>query len=90
MVFRALALTLLATPVFAEGGPTQAQRDAFVDAIRANGCRMTEGEAETQLPAVGVDRETSGMITNALLSEGLAELDKDGSVLTLKTEGCAP
>ena len=86
---RALALVLLATPAFAEGGPTVEQRDAYIATITANGCKMTEAEAETKLPAAGVDRETSGLITEALIVEGLAEVSEDGTTLTLKTEGCA-
>ena len=45
-VTRAFALLLLATPAWAEGGPTDAQREAFIAAITANGCQMTEDEAE--------------------------------------------
>ncbi|NJM81950.1 MAG: hypothetical protein HC844_05120 [Tabrizicola sp.] len=78
----------IAAPAQAEGGPTDAQRAAFIAAITANDCKMTEAEAEVQLPAVGVDRDTSAQITEALISAGLAELDEDKSVLTLKTEGC--
>ena len=84
----ALLLILLAGPALAEGGPTEAQREAFIAAITANGCQMTEAEAEVQLPAAGIDRETSAMITDALLAEGLAEVNEDQTTLTLKTEGC--
>ena len=86
---RVFALVLLASPALAEGGPTEAQRDAYIAAITANGCQMTEAEAETKLPAAGIDRDTSGLITDALIAEGLAEVSEDGATLTLKTEGCA-
>jgi hypothetical protein len=89
MNWRVLALVLLATPALAEGGPTEAQREAFIAAITANGCQMTEAEAEAQLPAAGIDRDSSGLITDALIAEGLAEVSEDGQTLTLKTEGCA-
>ncbi|MDP3197891.1 hypothetical protein [Tabrizicola sp.] len=88
-IARVLALVLLASPALAEGGPTEAQRKAFIAAITANGCQMTEAEAEVQLPAAGIDRETSGLITDALLAQGLAEVNQDQSTLTLRTEGCA-
>lgn len=88
IALRALALVLLATPVLAEGGPTAEQRDAYIAAITANGCKMTEAEAEEKLPAAGVDRETSGLITEALIAEGLASVSEDGTTLTLMTEGC--
>lgn len=87
-LLRALVLVFLASPVLAEGGPTAAEREAFVDAITANGCKMTETEAEVQLPAVGIDRDTSDMIAEALMSEGLAKISADGQTLTLLTEGC--
>ncbi len=83
-----LALAMLASPALAEGGPTEAEREAFIAVVTANGCEMTEAEAEQQLPAAGIDRETSGLISDALLAEGLAELNADRSALTLKTEGC--
>jgi hypothetical protein len=89
MNWRVLALVVLASPALAEGGPTEAQREAFVAAITANGCQMTEAEAEAQLTAVGLDRDTSGLITDALIAEGLAEVSEDGQTLTLMTEGCA-
>lgn len=89
IALRALALVLLATPALAEGGPTEAQREAYIAAITANGCKMTEAEAETKLPAAGIDRDTSGLITDALIGEGLASISEDGTTLTLKTEGCA-
>ncbi len=89
IVRRALALMLLASPALAEGGPTNVQREAFIAALAANDCQMTEAEAEVQLPAAGIDRDTSGLITDALLAEGLAELSADGHTLTLTTEGCA-
>jgi hypothetical protein len=87
-VFRAIAFLVIATPALAEGGPTEAQREAFIAAITANDCTMTQVEAETKLPAVGIDKETSGAIAIALIDEGLAEVSEDGEVLTLKTEGC--
>ena len=89
MIRQVFALILLATPVLAEGGPTDAQREAFIAAVTANDCQMNEAEAEIQLPAVGIDRDTSGLISNVLIADGLAELSDDGRTLTLKTEGCA-
>jgi hypothetical protein len=85
-----LCLAFGAAPVAAEVPPTLAEREAFIAAITANGCRMTEAEAPVKLPAVGIDKDTSGAITNALVAEGLAEVDYDNDVLTLKTEGCVP
>ena len=82
-------LALSATPAFAEGGPTDAQYDAFVTAITANDCEMTEAEAEMLLPAIGLDQDTSGMIATELIDEDLAELSEDGETFYLLTEDCA-
>jgi hypothetical protein len=92
IVARVLAVLLLASPAMAEGGPTEAQREAFIAAVTANGCQMTEDEAPVKLPAVGIDKDTSNNIVRELIAEGLAEVSDDGpsSTLTLKTEGCAP
>jgi hypothetical protein len=81
---------LAASPALSQDAPSEAEREAFIAAITANGCRMTEAEAPIKLPAVGIDKDTSSAITDALLAEGLAEVDEDRQVLTLKTEGCAP
>ena len=89
MIRQVFALILLATPVLAEGGPTDAQREAFIAAVTANDCQMNEAEAEVQLPALGIDRDTSGLISNVLVADGLAEVSEDGHTLTLKTEGCS-
>ncbi len=87
---RALLLALsVATPALAQDGPTEAEREAFIAAITANGCRMTEEEAPTKLPAVGIDKETSGAIVDDLIAEGLAELEDGSEALILKTKGCA-
>jgi hypothetical protein len=89
IALRAFVLVGLAAPALAEGGPTTAQREAFIATITANGCSMTETEAASMLPAVGIDRDTSGLITDALIDEGLAEVSEDRQRLTLLTEGCA-
>jgi hypothetical protein len=89
IVVRVLVAVLLASPAMAEGGPTEAQREAFIAAVTANGCQMTEAEAETQLPPLGIDRDTSALISDALIAEGLAEVNEGLTALTLKTEGCA-
>ena len=83
-------LAFAATPAFADEEPTAAQREAYIAAITANGCRMTEDEAKEQLPAAGLDKKTSAKITKALVSEGLIERNKDLKEVILKTEGCAP
>jgi hypothetical protein len=84
-----LVSTLVAGPVFAQDAPTAAERDAFIQAVTANGCRMTEEEAPEKLPPVGIDKETSVAIVELLLAEGLAERSEDEEALILKTEGCA-
>jgi hypothetical protein len=88
---RALALlAFAATPALADGEVTVAQREAYIAAITANGCQMTNAEAEAQLPAAGINKDASKQITKTLVAEGLAELNADENMLILKTEGCAP
>lgn len=83
-----LLLALCATPALAEEGPSDADYNAFVEAVTANDCEMTQGEAEVLLPAVGIDQDTSGLIASELIAEGDAELSDDGETFTLLTEGC--
>ena len=81
-------LALSAAPAFAEVEPTDAQYDAFVTAITANDCEMTEAEAAILLPSIGLDQDTSGMIAEELIDEDLAELSDDGQTFYLLTEDC--
>lgn len=84
-----LVSTLVAGPVFAQDTPTEAEREAFIQAVTANGCRMTEEEAPEKLPPVGLDKETTGAIVDLLVADGLAEWSEVDEALILKTDGCA-
>jgi hypothetical protein len=90
-VATAAVAVLAATPLLAQDGPTEAEREAFIAAVTANGCQMTEAEAPIKLPAVGIDKDTSGEIVEELIAEGLAEVSEGDAfaILTLKTEGCS-
>jgi len=81
-------LALSASPALAEDEATDAQYDAFVTAVTANDCEMTEAEAEILLPSVGLDQDTSGLIAAELIDEDLAELSEDGETFYLLTEDC--
>lgn len=69
-------------PAPAAGGT----REAFVAAIVANGCAMTEAEADALLGAAGFTKETSRPIAQALIAEGLASFE--GGSFTLAPELC--
>lgn len=82
-----LVLALAATPGVAQEF-TEAQKVAFIEAIAANDCSMTEAEAEVLLPAVGIDRDLSGEIAGHLLDRDLAVLSEDYQTFTLAPELC--
>jgi hypothetical protein len=90
-------LAFCVTPAFAEDEAeydiddvTDEQYDAFISAVAANGCEMTEAEAEVILPAVGIDEETSGLIAMDLIEENHASLSDDEETFFLFIEECEP
>ncbi|MCU0829345.1 MAG: hypothetical protein MUE52_18650 [Tabrizicola sp.] len=82
-----LCLALIATPALAQEF-SEEQKAAFIDAIAANDCSMTETEAEVLLPAVGIDRDLSAEIAVYLLDRGEATLSEDSQTFTLAPELC--
>lgn len=62
-----LALLTLATPTLAQDDV----RDRFVEAVRANGCSVSEAEAGTVLGAAGLTMEQVDGIADAMLAEGV-------------------
>lgn len=82
-------LALMALPVVAQAQDyTEDQLVDFVAAFMANGCTMTEDEAVELMPAAGFDQETSALIANDLIDQGLATAGTDVNSLTLSAEIC--
>jgi hypothetical protein len=82
-------LALMALPMAAQA-QDYSEEDLvnFVAAFMANGCTMTEDEAEELMPMAGFDQETSGLIANDLIEQGLATAGTDVNSLTLSAEIC--
>lgn len=90
MMRRVLGLALCLP--FLVPAPIQAQ-DAelaarFIAEMRANGCTMTETEADTILGAAGFSRDQTQEIAGVLLEAGLALLSDDWSTLVLDEVLC--
>jgi hypothetical protein len=82
-------LALMALPMAAQAQDyTEDQLVAFVAAFMANGCTMTEDEAVELMPEAGFDQETSALIANDLIDQGLATAGEDVNSLTLSAEIC--
>ena len=87
----ALLLSVVAAPALAD---TPARADVagaavLVDAMRENGCAMTDAEAEAVLPGLGLGADEVQAAVTALYPAGLVDLSEDGAALGL-TEGlCA-
>jgi hypothetical protein len=80
------ALLLSPSGAFAE---TEAElRERFIAAVRDNGCRMTEDEADAILPGLGFEKDAVAAIIPDLEADGVIELDDDKFNLTLRAEGC--
>jgi hypothetical protein len=82
-----LAFGAMAAPAFAQDF-TEDQKAAFIDAIAANDCSMSEDEAEELMPAAGINREVSGAIAVYLIDRDQATLSDDMQLLTLSEELC--
>lgn len=83
----ALTLALFATSARAQDF-TEEQKATFIATIAANGCSMTEAEAEVKLPAAGIDQDLSNAIAGDLLDNGLATLSEDMQTFDLVAELC--
>jgi hypothetical protein len=82
-----IPLLLMAAPAFAQAF-SEDEKTVFIDTIVANGCSMTEREAEALLPPAGIDQELSGEIAVHLLDRDLATLSEDFQTFTLAAELC--
>lgn len=84
----ALLLTLLAAgPAVSEGVPERAA--AFVAVVQANGCALTEAQAEALLPPAGLDM-ADAQAAAAVMNRGrLFTVDDDGQTLRLVPDLCA-
>ncbi len=85
-LFAAFAATLPAVPALAEAADDAGKRALLIATIEDHGCRLTEALADEVLPPLGFVMEETRPIFQALMGEGLAELD--GDVLVLRTEAC--
>lgn len=82
---------LLAAAIASAGiGAAQAQgaadQQAMIDAIAANGCRVTPANNSAILAAAGLSEDVARAVVQALLDSGRAAVE--GGVLVLKTGGC--
>lgn len=81
----ALALFLAAGPALA-GDPGRAA--LFIDAIRANGCAMTEAEAAETLPGLGFDQDETRLLVEVLYEATLVGFSENWDSLILAQELC--
>ena len=86
---RALLLTAcVLCPALAAAESEVEFHDRFIEAIRDNGCHMTEDEAGAKLPQLGFEKDAVFALVVQLQAEGVIELDADKFNLVLHAEGC--
>lgn len=81
----ALGLTLMAG--------TAAAQDALpyvVQAIREEGCGMSDIEAMAVFPSMGISVEEVSEVVEVLIARGQATLQNNGTVIVLSEEVCRP
>lgn len=85
----ALALVAcLALPAMADQ-PDAARAALMIDAIRGNGCAMTEAEAAVMLPRLGLEQDETVGFVEVLASAGHVTLSEDHQTLHLSDALCA-
>lgn len=98
MIRPAALVLLLAGPALGQGmvqvpasggTPTPDRGAAFVQVMRANGCVMTEDQADQILPAAGFGKDEIGAYLEPLLAGGHARLDDTIGALRLSDDLCA-
>jgi len=89
MRYLSLALAAcLALPALA-GEPDAARAALMIDAIRGNGCAMTEAEAAVALPRLGLEQDETVGFVEVLASAGHVTLSEDQQTLRLSDALCA-
>jgi hypothetical protein len=64
-------------------------RAVLIEVITAKGCKMTEAEAEVELPKRGLQKESTGDMVELMVEMGEARLEGDDDrTLVLLTQGC--
>ena len=87
-VLAALLLSA-AAPALADTAARAAVAVVLVDAMRENGCAMTDAEAEAVLPGLGLGADEVQAVVTALYPAGLVDLSEDGAALVLTGGLCA-
>ncbi len=84
--------SLLVVIVGLAGSQAAAQdpRSLVISLIRANGCAITDADAERVFSAQGVAREVVGAVAQGLEATGEASFGEDGSQMILSEEMCRP
>ncbi|MEO9573927.1 MAG: hypothetical protein ABJ263_14515 [Tateyamaria sp.] len=65
-----------------------AQKDALIEAMQANGCMMTTAQANVQMPQLGIDQPTAIRLSREMMAEGIAAFAADEETLLLLPPAC--
>lgn len=82
------ALAVLAVIFCATGAMAADNKAALIEAMNDNGCQMTTKQANTQLPALGIDRPTAIALSREMMAEGIATFADDEETLLLLPPAC--
>ncbi|NPD15233.1 hypothetical protein HOY34_08480 [Xinfangfangia sp. D13-10-4-6] len=87
-----LAIAAIAAPALADKSAVPPGTDwkaLLVGAIEANGCKMTEDEAEVKLPPLGFGYDWTVFVLQDLVAEGKLVLEEETQTVIAKTEACS-
>lgn len=67
-----------------------AQKSELIEAMQANGCKMTSAQASVQMPKMGLDRAQSIKLSREMMAEGIVTFADDEETLLLLPPACKP
>ncbi|KEJ89654.1 hypothetical protein [Sulfitobacter donghicola] len=60
----------------------------LIEAMNANGCKMTTAQANEQMPKLGIDRATAIALSREMMADGIAKFADDEETLLLLPPAC--
>ncbi|QUJ75052.1 hypothetical protein KDD17_08325 [Sulfitobacter albidus] len=81
-------LSIVCVLVATAAGADADKKAALIDAMNAEGCKMTTSRANEVMPELGIDRATAIRLSREMMAEGIATFAEDEETLLLLPPAC--